>query len=373
MEGYNISIIGKSGVGKSSLLNYLFGINKAAVGVGKPVTLKGFHLEQGEISGHKVNIYDSWGLEAGKERTWLNEFEEFQRDKQREKDVKQWLHTVVYCISGEGKRIEDYEINTIKAIQQEKLKPVIVITKGDSRGAKEFSEEVNRILGVKSILVNNVEKTKGFAALKSVEKPFGKKALIKQIKRSTAESLADRITFLMDSKTLEKRKTLKKRLINTLAYELEKKSFLGHVSKEDLDIVQNSLNKTVKSENQIFSEELARIATEAEKFYKNTIVNTVEVDLAADLKYSLHLEEQKENEAETVFGKIAVNAAMMALLPVSIIPAVIMFILDGFAPTFKNKIPMYSVKDVIQEFKDQLSSEKRDWKNLNLKLLLPIS
>lgn len=359
MEGYNISIIGKSGVGKSSLLNYLFGINKAAVGVGKPVTLKGFHLEEGAISGKKVNIYDSWGLEAGKEETWLGEFKKFQKEKQQEEDVKKWLHTVIYCISGEGKRIEDFEIKTIKAIQQEKLKPVIVITKGDSRGAKEFSEEVNRILGVKSILVNNVEKRKGFGALKSVEKPFGKKDLIKQIKRSTAESLADRITFLMDSKTLLKRKALKKRLIKTLAYELEKKSFLGQVSKEDLDNVQKSLNKTVKSENRVFSEELARIATEAEKFYKDTIVNSVEVDLAADLKYSLHLEEQKENEAETVFGKIAVNAAMIALLPVSIIPSVIIFIVDEFAPTFKNKIPMYSVKDVIQQFEEQLSYEKR--------------
>ena len=372
MEGYNISIIGKSGVGKSSLLNYLFGISKAAVGVGKPVTLKGFHLEQGEVSGHKVNIYDSWGLEAGKERTWLSEFEEFQREKQREEDVKQWLHTVVYCISGEGKRIEDYEINTIKAIQQEKLKPVIVITKGDSRGAREFSEEVNRILGVKSILVNNVEKTKGFGALKSVEKPFGKKDLIKKIKRSTAESLADRITFLMDSKTLLKRKALKKRLIKTLAYELEKKSFLGHVSKEDLDKVQRSLNKTVKSENRVFSEELARIATEAEKFYKDTIVNSIEVDLAADLKYSLRLEEQNENEADSVIGKIAMNAAMVALLPVSIIPSIVMFIIDGIAPTFKNKIPMYSVKDVVKQFEDQLSSKKRDGKDPNLKYLLPI-
>ena len=358
MEGYNISIIGKSGVGKSSLLNYLFGINKAAVGVGEPVTLEGFHLYQGDISGHKVNIYDSWGLEPGKEGTWLKEFEKFQRKKQREEDIKQWLHTVIYCISGEGKRIEDYEIDTINAIRQEKLKPVIVITKGDSRGAKEFSEKVNAILGVESILINNVEKTKGFGALKSVEKPFGKKDLIKQIKYTTAESLADRITFMMESKTSIKRNALKKRLIKTLAHELEKKSFLGYVSQTYLDKVQRTLNKTVKSENRVFSEELSSIASDAEKFYKDIIVSSIEVDLAADLKYSLHLEEKKENEDETALGKIVLNAAMIALLPVSFIPSFIVYILNGFAPTFKNKIPMYSVKDVIQEFKKHLFLEK---------------
>jgi len=358
MEGYNISIIGKSGVGKSSLLNYLFGINKAAVGVGEPVTLEGFHLEQGDISGNKVNIYDSWGLEAGKEKIWLKQFEKFQREKQQEKIVKLWLHTVIYCISGEGKRIEDYEIDTIRAIQREKLKPVIVITKGDSRGAKEFSEKVNSILGVETVLINNIEKTKGFGALKSVERPFGKKDLILQIKKTTAESLADRIKFLMDSKTVLKRKALKKRLVKTLAYELEKKSFLGNVSREDLDKVQISLNKTVQSENRVFTEELSKIAIDAEKFYKDTIVSSVEVDLAADLKYKLHLEEQAKNEAETNFSRIAINAGLIALLPVAMIPSIIIFIVDRFSPVFKNKIPMYSVKDIIQEFKEQLLSNQ---------------
>src|SRR5690606_3482044 len=110
-------------------------------------------------------------------------------------------------------------------------KPVIVITKGDSRGAREFSEEVNSILGVETILVNNVEKTKGFGALKSVSEPFGKKELVKKIKLSTSESLADRIEHLFVTKIATKKKALKKRLYKTLEYELEKCSFLGFTSK----------------------------------------------------------------------------------------------------------------------------------------------
>ena len=38
IESTNVLIIGKSGVGKSSLLNYLFGKELQAVGVGAPVT-----------------------------------------------------------------------------------------------------------------------------------------------------------------------------------------------------------------------------------------------------------------------------------------------------------------------------------------------
>lgn len=359
MEGYNISVIGKSGVGKSSLLNYLFGEIKADVGVGKPVTLEGFHLKKGSISGNEVNIYDSWGLEAGKEETWRQKFKKFQKEKQQEKDVKKWLHTVIYCISGEGKRIEDFEIRTIKAIQQEKLKPVIVITKGDSRGAKEFSEKVNSILGVETILVNNVEKTKGFGALKTVSEPFGKKELVKKIKLATSESLADRIKHLFDTKIASKKKALKKRLYKTLEYEIEKCSFLGFASKEDLDKIQGSLNKTVKSENRVFSNELLEIATEAKQFYKDTIVNSVEVDLGSDLKYSLGLEEQKEENPEVILAKIVANAGLIALIPVTLIPSVIFFVLDKIAPTVMNKIPMYSSKEVLQVLKDQLLSEKR--------------
>ena len=39
----NILIAGKSGVGKSSLLNYIFGEEVSPTGAGKPVTAEGLH------------------------------------------------------------------------------------------------------------------------------------------------------------------------------------------------------------------------------------------------------------------------------------------------------------------------------------------
>ncbi len=58
----NILIIGKSGSGKSSLINYLYGKNIAKTGVGRPVTQNGFDKYSINWENINVEIYDSVGL-----------------------------------------------------------------------------------------------------------------------------------------------------------------------------------------------------------------------------------------------------------------------------------------------------------------------
>ncbi|WP_100403604.1 GTPase [Bacillus sp. FJAT-42315] len=60
----NVAIIGQSGVGKSSLINYIFGEEVRDAGVGKPVTEQGFHEQEIVLDGIPITMYDSWGLEA---------------------------------------------------------------------------------------------------------------------------------------------------------------------------------------------------------------------------------------------------------------------------------------------------------------------
>ena len=70
----NVILLGKTGAGKSSFANYLFGTDKFTVGTGKPVTNweQNFQFHSLDIKGVTVNIYDTVGLEADNYKNWIS-------------------------------------------------------------------------------------------------------------------------------------------------------------------------------------------------------------------------------------------------------------------------------------------------------------
>ena len=108
----NYLIIGHSGVGKSSLINYLTFRNDAETGCGNPCTKEGewqkVKCKSPSENGGTLTFIDSCGLEEGEN----GEKSEYWKDQIREKLVSEWNENavcgVIHCFSYILK-IQDFE------------------------------------------------------------------------------------------------------------------------------------------------------------------------------------------------------------------------------------------------------------------------
>ena len=123
MSPINILLVGKTGVGKSTLINGMFRDNLVETGVGKPVTK---YLQKITKENIPINLYDTQGLELNSQnqREVLTEITTLLKDlkHQGEKDK---IHLIYYCINSNGSRIEDSEIALINSLKQ--YAPVIIV------------------------------------------------------------------------------------------------------------------------------------------------------------------------------------------------------------------------------------------------------
>ena len=135
----SILLAGGTGVGKSSLINKIFGRNVAKIGGGKPVTSL---IEKFESEDLGVILYDSPGYEVGK----VQQFEDEVIDIKK----KEAVNLVWYCIQASGHRVTDFDIGTIKKFKENNLPVSIIITKCDlvsEETAKKFKETINKEIG----------------------------------------------------------------------------------------------------------------------------------------------------------------------------------------------------------------------------------
>lgn len=102
----NIVVIGKSGVGKSTLINSLFRGNFAETGLGRPVTKE---VKKIEKNGYPLVIYDTPGFElSDKQQSSVKEdVMELINKGLTSRDINQTIHCIWYCINVGGNRTFD--------------------------------------------------------------------------------------------------------------------------------------------------------------------------------------------------------------------------------------------------------------------------
>ena len=123
----NVLIAGATGVGKSSVINMVFGDNVAVVGTGKPVTQK---IDVYESDDSDVRIFDSKGYEIGTEAD-----DEFYQSVIKLAEMTQTpenaIHLIWYCIASSGGRVQDYDLAALEAFSKSNIPVAVVFTKAD--------------------------------------------------------------------------------------------------------------------------------------------------------------------------------------------------------------------------------------------------
>lgn len=123
---FNLAIFGKTGVGKSTLLNAVFGEDVAATGIGAPVT-KGSRLYLDRVGGH-LGILDTQGLEVGKHTKELVAELDTVMKQTRRLPLAEQLHVAWYCVRGMDRRFEDSEADFIERLHAVGLPVMVVFT-----------------------------------------------------------------------------------------------------------------------------------------------------------------------------------------------------------------------------------------------------
>ena len=128
---FNLAIFGKTGVGKSTLVNAIFGSEIAATGIGEPVT-RAEHLYL-----HKsgtLGVLDTRGLEVGRDNAALiAELRDYLHGM-RKRPLAEQIHVAWYCVRAGDRRFEQTEAEFIRALHDLGLPVILVLTQVSRSG-----------------------------------------------------------------------------------------------------------------------------------------------------------------------------------------------------------------------------------------------
>jgi len=136
----NVLIAGKTGVGKSTLVNAVFQGRMAETGQGRPVTQ---HTRKISKEGIPVSIYDTKGLEIKDYKPILDELLTFIRAQNGQQDPQAHIHVAWLCIAEGSRRVEDAEVALVKQLSAH-IPVVAVITTAVADGG--FRKTVQDLL-----------------------------------------------------------------------------------------------------------------------------------------------------------------------------------------------------------------------------------
>ena len=212
LKTLNLMILGKTGVGKSTLINALFGEKRVETGIGRPVTK---NIER--IAAHHLTIYDTPGLELDGENSMselLTQVVDVINRQVEEGTIDDAIHCILYCVNTPSHRFEDNEAKFIKLLQTrihtQNIPIFIVLTQSfnreDSAALKNYIASLNlKIRAIVPVLATEYYVDEDYTA-----KPRGMTELAQMISEAVPESVKETFDAIQCASMDLKRKRARK-------------------------------------------------------------------------------------------------------------------------------------------------------------------
>ncbi len=133
MGMFNLAVFGKTGSGKSTLINAIFGSDVASTGVGAPVTRGLIYLRHPDGF---LGIYDSEGFETGTSGNAILAGLRSLIDADAAKPIAERIHAVWYLVRWSDRRFESAQEQFVRELAGMGLPVIIVLTQVPTRAGQ---------------------------------------------------------------------------------------------------------------------------------------------------------------------------------------------------------------------------------------------
>ncbi len=188
----NIMVLGRTGVGKSTFINYLLGKDVCKTGIGEPVT-PGFdtyefnNISGGNIKGLSLRIYDSKGLEVKDYQTIKDDIITFLKKQCNSDNIYEWIHSIFYCVNIGTGRLEPEETAFIQNISETITQTIHIILTNCEKSKEGRMEYENMRQYIRSQLKDSRIRIFGVNSVDTrtragrIYPAFGRDAVLEQI------------------------------------------------------------------------------------------------------------------------------------------------------------------------------------------------